>query len=167
MPWRSGHQRYLVEVPCEHDGLARASPCDRRPTSSCGKCSLLAQTIPAKAWRVIQLREGAKGPLAFEFARLRVWSVRHRHAGPPVWLLIRRSLERVPEVKYYLSNAEPDVPLETMALVTGSRWRVEEFFEDGKGQLGMAQYEARSWTSWHHHMSSGGVGASVRHANAA
>ena len=30
---------------------------------------------------------------------------------------------------------------------------VEEFFEDGKTHLGMAQYEARSWTSWHHHMS--------------
>ena len=40
-----------------------------------------------------------------------------------------------------------------MAQVTGVRWRVEEFFEDAKGQLGMAQYEARSWTSWHHHMS--------------
>ena len=45
------------------------------------------------------------------------------------------------------------MPLEPMAQVTGVRWRVEEFFEDGKGQLGMAQYEARSWTSWHHHMS--------------
>jgi hypothetical protein len=40
-----------------------------------------------------------------------------------------------------------------MALVTGCRCRVEEFFEDGKTHLGMAQYEARSWTSWHHHMS--------------
>ena len=47
----------------------------------------------------------------------------------------------------------PDVPLETMALVTGSRWPVEEFFEDAKGKLGIAHYEARSWTSWHHHMS--------------
>ena len=79
--------------------------------------------------------------------------MRHRHAGPPLWLLFRRTLERNAEVKYYLSNAEPDVPLEPMALVTGVRCRVEEFFEDGKGQLGMAQYEARSWTSWHHHMS--------------
>ena len=71
-----------------------------------------------------------------------------------MFLLIRQpSANRVPEVKYYLSNAEPDVPLEPMALVTGVRWRVEEFFEDGKGHLGMAQYEARSWTSWHHHMS--------------
>ncbi len=115
--------------------------------------SQLAETIPAKAWRVIPLREGAKGPLAFEFARLRVWTVRHRRAGPRVWLLIRRSLEAVPEVKYYVSNADADIPLETMALVTGSRWRVEEFLEDAKGQLGMAHYEARSWTSWHHHMS--------------
>jgi hypothetical protein len=40
-----------------------------------------------------------------------------------------------------------------MALVTGSRWRIEELLEDDKGQRGMADYEARSWTSWHHHMS--------------
>jgi len=100
-----------------------------------------------------KLREGAKGPLAFEFARLRVWSVRHRHLGPQLWLLIRRSLEPAPEVKYYVSNAAPDTPLRTMAEVTGVRQRVEEFFEDAKGELGMAHYEARSWTSWHHHMS--------------
>jgi SRSO17 transposase len=145
-------QRYLVEVPCDTT-VWLDKPMHQTPDVHVWQVRLLADAIPAKAWHVIKLREGAKGPLAFEFARLRVWSVRHRHAGPPVWLLIRRSLERVPEIKYYVSNAELEVPLETMALVTGVRWRVEEFFEDGKGQLGMAQYEARSWTSWHHHMS--------------
>lgn len=148
----SANQRYLVEVPADTTVWAE-KPLRQTPDEMVWQVSLLALTIPAKAWRVIQLREGAKGPLAFEFARLRVWSVRHRHAGPPGWLLIRRTLEPVPEVKYYISNAKPDVPLETMALVTGSRWPVEEFFEDAKGQLGMAHYEARSWTSWHHHMS--------------
>jgi SRSO17 transposase len=147
-----GHQRYLVEVPVDTTVWAE-QPLRQTPDEFVWQVRLLAAALPVKAWRVIKLREGTKGPLAFEFARLRVWSVRHRHAGPPVWLLVRRSLERVPEVKYYLSNAEPTVPLEPMALVTGVRWRVEEFFEDGKGQLGMAQYEARSWTSWHHHMS--------------
>ena len=39
-----------------------------------------------------------------------------------------------------------------LALVACSRHRVEEFFEDGKGYLGMAQYETRSWVGWHHHM---------------
>src|SRR4030042_4274829 len=37
-------------------------------------------------------------------------------------------------------------------MVTGTRFRVEEYFEDGKMHLGMAGYEARAWTSWHHHM---------------
>ena len=123
------------------------------PDEMVWQVSQLAQTLPATAWHVIQLREGAKGPLAFEFARVRVWSVRHRHVGPRGWLLIRRSLDPLPEVKYYLSNADVDVPLETMALATGVRWRVEEFLEDAKGQLGMGHYEARSWTNWHHHMS--------------
>ena len=145
-------QRYLVEVPC-NTTVWLSKPIHQTPDAYVWPVDLLAQGLPATAWHVLQLREGAKGPLAFEFARKRVWSVRHRHAGPPLWLVIRRSLEEVPEVKYYLSNAAPDTPLETMALATGVRWRVEEFFEDGKGQLGMAQYEARSWTSWHHHMS--------------
>lgn len=145
-------QRYLVEVPADTTVWAE-KPLRQTPDELVWQVRQLAATLPTKAWRVIKLREGAKGPLAFKFARLRVWSVRHRHAGPPLWFLVRRSLERIPEMKYYLSNAEVDVPLEPMALVTGVRWRVEEFFEDGKGNLGMAQYEARSWTSWHHHMS--------------
>ena len=99
------------------------------------------------------MSEGSKGPLVFEFARLRVWAMRERQPGPPVWLLMRRSLGTSPELKYYVSNASADEPLATMAGVTGVRWRVEEFFEDSKGNLGMAEYEARAWNSWHHHMS--------------
>ena len=98
------------------------------------------------------MREGAVGPLVFEFAAVRVWAVRHRKPGPPVWLLIRRSLEETPEIKYYVSNADAETPLAVLALVACSRHRVEDFFEDGKSYLGMAQYETRSWVGWHHHM---------------
>jgi SRSO17 transposase len=145
-------QRYLLEIPADMT-VWTTKPMRQTPDEFVRQVRDLVMMIPARSWETIKLREGAKGPLAFEFARLRVWSVRHRRAGPSLWLLIRRSLERVPEVKYYFSNAEGDVPLRTMAQVTGVRWRVEEFFEDAKGQLGMADYEARSWTSWHHHMS--------------
>jgi SRSO17 transposase len=147
-----GKQRYLVEIP-SNTTVWTTKPMGQTPDASVRQVRHLVPLLPVRSWETIKLREGAKGPLAFEFIRVRIWSVRHRQAGPALWLLIRRSLERVPEVKYYLSNAEPDVPLRTMAQVTGVRWRVEEFFEDAKGQLGMAQYEARSWTSWHHHMS--------------
>jgi SRSO17 transposase len=158
-------QRYLMEVPVTttvwtvdpqssvppHRGRGRRPSRPRRdhvlPVKE------VATRLPAKAWQALQLREGAVGPLVFEFARVRVWAVRHRQPGPAIWLLLRRSLGPDPEVKYYVSNAEEAMALEPMALVTGTRIRVEEFFQDGKTYLGMAQYEARAWSSWHHHMS--------------
>ena len=99
------------------------------------------------------MREGALGPLVFEFAAVRVWGMRHRKPGPPCWLLIRRSLGAEPEFRYYVSNADAETPLSTLALVACTRCRVEEFFEDCKSYLGMAQYETRSYVGWHHHMS--------------
>jgi SRSO17 transposase len=117
----ANHQRYLLEVPA-NTTVWPDEPMRQTPDEMVWQVSQLAQTLPATSWHVIQLREGANGPLVFEFARLRVWSVRHRHAGPRGWLLIRRSLAPQPEVKYYLSNAAVDVPLKTMALATGV-WR--------------------------------------------
>ncbi|MBI1916872.1 MAG: IS701 family transposase, partial [Planctomycetes bacterium] len=70
-----------------------------------------------------------------------------------MWLLIRRPVSGEGEVKYYLSNAVAETPLEVLALVSGCRVRVEEYLEDGKSFLGMSQYECRSWAGWHHHMS--------------
>ena len=158
-------QRYVVEVPANttvwtvdpqtqvppHQGRG---PRPTRPTRAhVRSVRALAESLPPSAWQVLQLRPGAKGPLAFAFAGVRVWAVRHRKPGPACWLVLRRSLEPDAEVKYYLSNATEQEPLETMALVTGTRYRVEEYLEEGKGYLGMAQYEARAWPSWHHHMS--------------
>lgn len=162
-------QRYVVEVPVNttvwtvdpqtqvppHEG--RRGPAATMPLRDSVRqyvrtVRALAESLPPSAWQVLQLRLGAKGPLAFAFARVRVWAVRHRRPGPACWLLLRRSLEPEGEVKYYISNAAAEEPLETMALVTGTRYRVEEYFEEGKGYLGMAQYEARAWLSWHHHM---------------
>jgi SRSO17 transposase len=158
-------QRYLVEVPVTTTvwtvDPGAAVPPDhrrgRRPRRSRREAvrsvKAVAESMPAAAWHTYQVREGAGGPLVFQFLAVRVWAVRHRQPGPPVWLVLRRSLGPDPEVKYYVSNAAADTALTTFALVSGCRFRVEEFFEEGKSYLGMAQYEARAWSSWHHHMS--------------
>jgi SRSO17 transposase len=159
------HQQYLVEVPVTTtvwtaDPATQVPPPSargRRPSrperTAVRSVRAIAADVPATAWQTWHLREGACGPLVFQFAAVRVWAVRHRKPGPPIWLVLRRSLEPAAEIKYYVSNAPPETKLETMALVTGCRYRVEEFFEEGKSYLGMAQYEARAWSSWHHHMS--------------
>lgn len=159
-------QRYLLEIRAEKT-FWTVDPCSqipayggqgRRPSRArrdhVQSAAAIAQQLKRGQWQAMKLREGCKGPLVFEFARVRLWSVRHRDPGPPAWLMIRRSLDKKnPEIKYYVSNADEQTPLEEMALVSGSRWRVEEYFEEAKGELGMADYEARAWTSWHHHMS--------------
>ena len=156
-------QRYVVEVPVTTtvwtEDPARASRRTRggvasrlRPAGTpCARWPRWPRSCP-RGVAALQVREGAVGPLVFEFAAVRVWAVRHRKPGPPIWLLVRRSLEAEPEVKYYVSNADAETPLGVLALVACTRRQVEEFFEDGKSYLGMAQYETRSWVGWHHHM---------------
>ena len=158
-------QRYVVEVPVNttvwtEDPATPVPPYGGRgrvPTrpsrESVGSVAAVASGLGRQAWQTLQVREGAKGPLAFEFACVRVWAVRHGKAGPPVWLVVRRSLEPVPEVKYYVSNADIATPLGVLAGVACTRHAVEDYLEDAKSYLGMAQYETRSWVGWHHHMS--------------
>jgi SRSO17 transposase len=157
-------QRYVVEVPvtttvwtgdpagCVPAYAGRGQP-PRRPTrEGVLSVSAVAAGLPAEAWQALKVREGAAGPLVFEFAAVRAWAMRDQKPGPPVWLLVRRSLEEAPEVKYYISNGDGETPLKVLALVACTRYRVEEFFGDAKTYLGMAQYETRSWAGWHHHM---------------
>jgi SRSO17 transposase len=158
-------QRYLVEVPVNttvwaedpssfvppYGGRGRAPT---KPTrEAVASVVKVVSSLDPGQWRTLNLGPGAKGPLCYEFAAVRVWAVRHGEAGPPVWLVVRRSLDETPEVKYSISNADASTPLEILAKVACTRHKVEDFFEDAKSYLGMAQYETRSWVGWHHHMS--------------
>jgi SRSO17 transposase len=157
-------QKYVLEVPTTTtvwtEDPAGCTPAysgrGRRPTAltraGVRSVAAVAAGLPAGAWRAIKVREGACGPLVFEFAAVRAWAMRDQKPGPPVWVLIRRSLEATPEIKYYISNGDAETPLKVLALVACTRFRVEEFFEACKSYLGMAQYETRSYVGWHHHM---------------
>src|SRR5262249_44642059 len=157
--------RYVVEVPVNttvwtedpascipsYGGRGRAPT--RPSRAAVASVAAVASGLGRPAWRTLEVRQGAKGPLAFEFACIRGWAVRHRAAGRPIWLVVRRSLEPEPEVKYYVSNAEESMPLGVLAGVACTRHEVEDYLEDAKSYLGMAQYETRSYVGWHHHMS--------------
>ncbi|MBV8676727.1 MAG: transposase, partial [Planctomycetaceae bacterium] len=158
--------RYVVEVPvtttvwtedpasCVPPYGGRGRVPTRSSRAAVASVSEVVSSLGREAWHTLcVVDQGAKGPLVSEFAAVRVWAVRHGQAGPPIWLLVRRSLEPTPEIKYYVSNAEASTPLEVLARVACTRHKVEEFFAEAKSYLGMAQYETRSWVGWHHHMS--------------
>ena len=56
------------------------------------------------------------------------------------------------EIKTSWTNAPAASSWESLAYMQAQRHWVERAFQDGKSQLGMAQYEVRKWRGWHHHM---------------
>jgi SRSO17 transposase len=114
-----------------------------------------AEQVPTALRRRYRMLEGAKGPLVADFVAFRAVAVRDKLPGPEVWVLLRYKVigpDDQPKVKFYLSNAPADTPLEELVRACGMRWPIESSFEEGKGELGMDQYELRFWAGWHHHM---------------
>jgi len=106
---------------------------------------------PDCSWSFTIVAEGAKGPIMAEIARLRVYPSKHELPEDcPVWLFIRRTSEG--QIKYAFSNAPEDMALSEMCRASTMRWPIEQCFQDGKGQVGMDEYEHRSWPAWHRHM---------------
>ncbi|MDR6227199.1 SRSO17 transposase [Desmospora profundinema] len=51
-----------------------------------------------------------------------------------------------------ISSMLPRVPLSSFVQVAGSRWAVEPYFQEAKGEVGLDHYEVRSWTGWYRHI---------------
>jgi SRSO17 transposase len=112
----------------------------------------IAAALPANIWKRLRFREGTKGTQQAHFARVRVVAERDDLPGPDLWLVIERSCDQAPYIKYYLSNAASDCPLLDMAQAGHNRWPVEDCFLRGKQEVGLDDYEVRGWRGWHHHM---------------
>ena len=99
----------------------------------------------------LAVAEGSQGPRSYMFSAQRVRVTRKGKPGEEAWAVYRRNPDGS-EPRYYLSNAPEDTPLETLAFVGGSRWRIETEFETEKSDVGLDEYETRSWAGWHHHI---------------
>ena len=112
--------------------------------------TVAAVAATAREWETLTVAEGAQGPRRYQFWRQRVWECADGVPGVERWLLLRRNLEES-ELKYALSNAPVETPLQTLAQVQAFRWPVETGFQQYKGETGLDEYEVRSWSGWHHH----------------
>ena len=75
--------------------------------------------------------------------------------APDGWqkgLLIRRKLAQPEAFTFYLTLAPEAAGLADLVRVAGTRWTIEASFEAAKGEVGLDQYEVRSWTGWHRHI---------------
>lgn len=111
------------------------------------------ETQPEEAWQRHKLRDSTKGELIVEILHQRVWLWDKNEPNAHHWhLLVHRELNSQETCKYTLSNAPAETSTHQLAQMQGQRFWIERAFEDGKSESGMADYQARKWQSWHHHM---------------
>ena len=105
--------------------------------------------LPEAAWQRLSAGEGAKGPRLYDWAY-----VPYRGAAPGFrcGLLVRRGIAEPESLAFHLTHAPEATTLSELVRVAGSRWSVESLFEQAKGEVGLDQYEVRSWVGWHRHV---------------
>jgi len=101
--------------------------------------------------RSLTLRETSKAPLVYRLWVREVWLWEKTSAPPRRRLLVVRQ-DADGQFKYSLSNAPTETSWERLGYMQAQRFWIERAFQDAKSELGMAQYEVRTWKGWHHHM---------------
>jgi SRSO17 transposase len=115
------------------------------------RAQTLTQRLPASAWQTLSCGAGSKGERFYDWACLSLDAP--EQAGFGLWLLVRRSLSDPTQLAYYQVFAPLGTSLMRMVRVAGTRWTIEMGFESAKGEVGLDEYEVRSWHGWYRHMS--------------
>jgi SRSO17 transposase len=141
---------YLAEISCTRKVWLKNAP--EHPELESQGCAVeqLVEQKNLLTWYSRKITEGEKGPIVASFARVRVYLSSERTPESERTLLLRNDPNG--QIKYALSNAPEDTPLNELIRVSQARWPIERCFQEGKSELGLDHYEHRSWPAWHRHM---------------
>ena len=113
-----------------------------------------SKALAAEAWRRIEVGDGERGPQYVELVATRVVARTDRgRIGPEELLVVIRDLDEdgVTKHDYYLSDAPAETLPGVLARVAKAEHRVERSLQRGKSEAGLAEYQVRTWSGWHHH----------------
>jgi SRSO17 transposase len=123
-----------------------------------GTAEQIAQGLDAAAWQRLSAGDGTKGERLYDWAYCELADLdaaEYNEALSAVWtrgLLIRRNLTDG-ELAFFSTWCPAGTGVDTLVMVEGRRWAIEDAFETAKTELGLAHNETRSWHGWHRHVS--------------
>lgn len=111
-----------------------------------------ASSLPRRAWQRFTVSDGERGPIDVRAVKARVYAPRPRGGKPerPEILVVVRN-DRDNKTWTYLAS-DTRTTLKELVRVGSCRHGIEQAFNMGKGEVGLDEYEVRSWVGWHHHM---------------
>jgi SRSO17 transposase len=101
-------------------------------------------------WERLSCGEGSQGPRWYDWQRVPLNDP--AQPGWRRWLVLRRSCRDTHDIDAYRAFGPEDMPLAAQVQVIGKRWTVEESIQTGKSEVGLDEYEVRSWTGWYRHI---------------
>jgi SRSO17 transposase len=130
-------------------GYVLAVSANRRVPTEAGpiRVDALPAMLPARAWQKHSAGAGSHGHRLDSWAWIALLPEDDTDTGQH-HLLIRRN-DRTGELAYLRCYTPHPVPLRTLVVVAGQRWRIEESFQAVKGLTGLDQHQVRRWVSWH------------------
>ena len=152
-------ERYLLAVPA--NTLIRDLQVNppayagrgRRPDRPFQRMERWRAVQPETAWTPIDVRDGEKGPLVIDVLQRRVQTRTDNSPGAEETLFVTRERQADGSYKhdYYLSNEITGVSHAEFARVAKAEHRIERCLQRGKSEAGLAEYQVRTWSGWHHH----------------
>jgi SRSO17 transposase len=109
----------------------------------------VAASVPPEQWVACSAGHGAKGRRLYDWTRIQLAAP--TAAGCTRWLLVRRS-RRDGELAFYACYGPAETSLLGLVRVAGTRWAVEEGFQQAKTEVGLDHYEVRRWPGWYRHI---------------
>ena len=123
-----------------------------------GRADEIAQSFDPTAWQRLSAGDGTKG------ARLHDWiyceladldASEYDEGRSGLWtrgMLVRRNIGDG-DLAFFSTWCPAGTDIQTLVLVEGHRWAIEDSFETTKNELGLDHNETRSWHGWHRHVS--------------
>ena len=112
--------------------------------------------LPDEAWRKLSAGRGLKGERWYEWTSFALcWPAA---PGMVQYVLARRNISEKKELAYYFCHALAGVKLEELVNAAGQRWQIESCFEEAKQEVGLDEYEVRSWDGWYRHITMSMIG---------
>jgi SRSO17 transposase len=105
-----------------------------------------------QAWQRVRLTRQTLESQEWEVKAAHVYLVRNRQVtAGKYWLIVARNVATA-EVKYFVSNAPADTPLEKLLRVAFRRWNIEHAIRLCKSELGFGHYEGRNYIGLLRHL---------------
>ena len=152
--WPAGTKFAIPAAPAGQSGRPRTRV---RPVEDVAPLSVEAFTLqPSTKFRRVTWREGTRGAQHGRFAFARVMTAhKHKSGAPPgteQWLIMEWPARAEKPTTFYLSNLPATTPKQRLVYLAKVRWRIEQDYQEMKGELGLDHFEGRSWRGFHHHV---------------